>query len=195
MPYRVAGQVVHGDGAHVVLAKGDAVLMVREGESLEGGYRVESIGPDRVTLLYLPLGVRENLPVASTLSVDAESRPAQVRWEGPERVRKGDTFEVALKVTSAQSLDALPLQLAFDAKLLELVAVRSGGFFGAEGKFSYRVSPEGRVSVGASGPGRVASDAELVVFTFKPIRPAIAAELKLSSIVLQGSAYRTAIMP
>jgi hypothetical protein len=195
MPYRVAGQVVQGDAAQVVLAKGDAVLIVREGESLDGGYRVESIGPQSVTLVYLPLGVRESLPVASTLSVAAQSRPAQVRWEGPERVRKGDTFEVALKVTSEQSLDALPLQLAFDARLLELVAVRSGGFFGAKGKFSYRVSPEGYVSVGASGPGRVASDAELVVFTFRPIRPAIAAELKLSSLVLQGSAYRTAIMP
>jgi hypothetical protein len=104
----------------------------------------------------------------------------------PERVRKGDTFEVALKVTSERSLDA---------KLLELVAVRSGGFFGAKGKFSSRVSPEGYVSVGASGPGRLASDAELVVFTFKPLRPAIAAELKLSSLVLQSSAYRTAILP
>jgi len=205
MPYRVAGEVVHGEAAHVVLAKGDEVLLVREGESLEGGYRVEAIAADRVTLLYEPLGVRENLPVASALSLAAqppaqsasaaESRPAQARWEGPERVRKGDTFEVALKVTSEKSLDALPLQLAFDARLLELVAVRSGGFFGAKGKFSYRVSPEGYVSVGASGPGRVAADAELVVFTFKPIRPAIAAELKLSSVVLQGSAYRTAIMP
>jgi hypothetical protein len=205
MPYRVAGEVVHGEAARVVLAKGDEVLLVREGDSLEGGYRVEAIAPSGVTLLYEPLGVRENLPVASALSLAAqpasqsapaaESRPAQARWEGPERVRKGDTFEVALKVTSAQSLDALPLQLAFDAKVLELVAVRSGGFFGAKGKFSYRVSPEGHVFVGASGPGRVASDAELVVFTFKPIRPAIAAELKLSSLVLQGSAYRTAIMP
>jgi hypothetical protein len=209
MPYRVAGEVQHGESAHVVLAKGDEVLLVREGESLEGGYRVEAIAVDRVTLLYEPLGVRQNLPLASALDLAAqpaaqsaaqsapaaEGRPAQARWEGPERVRKGDTFEVALKVTSAQSLDALPLQLAFDAKVLELVAVRSGGFFGAKGKFSYRVSPEGYVSVGASGPGRVASDAELVVFTFKPIRPAIAAELKLSSLVLQGSAYRTAIMP
>jgi hypothetical protein len=159
---------------------------VREGEALDGGYRVESIEPQGVTLVYLPLGVRETLPVASTLSVAAAIRPAQVRWEGPERVRKGDTFEVALKVTSERSLDA---------KLLELVAVRSGGFFGAKGKFSSRVSPEGYVSVGASGPGRLASDAELVVFTFKPLRPAIAAELKLSSLVLQGSAYRTAILP
>lgn len=195
MPYRVAGELVQGKHARVVLAKGDAVLIVREGQSLEGGYRVESIDAHGVTLVYLPLGVREILPVASSLSVAAGSRPAHASWEGPERVRKGDLFEVALKVTSQQSLDALPLQLAFDAKLLELVAVRSGGFFGAKGKFSYRVSPEGHVSIGASGPGRVASDAQLVVFTFKPIRPAIAAELQLSSAVLQGSAYRTAIMP
>ena len=36
---------------HVVLSRGDAVCPVREGDTLEGGYRVESIAPDRVTLI------------------------------------------------------------------------------------------------------------------------------------------------
>jgi len=67
MPYRVAGQVAQGEGAQVVLAKGDTIFTVREGELLEGGYRVESIGPDSVTLFYVPLGLREKLPLDSTL--------------------------------------------------------------------------------------------------------------------------------
>jgi len=208
VPYRVAGQVVRGDGAHVVLAKGDAVLAVREGDTLDGGYRVESIAEDRVTLHYLPLGVRHNLAVVSTLGVDAPpartalaapepgaapvalaGRPAQLRWEGPREVRAGDTFNVALKVTSAQAVRASPLQLGFDAKLLEPVDVRAGGFF-ADGMFSYRVNRAGSIFVGASGKGAVATDAEILVVTFRPIRPGATAELTVSSLLLQGAAGR-----
>ena len=201
MPYRVAGQVVHGEMAQVVLAKGDQVLTVREGDSLEGGYRVESIAADRVVLLYEPLGTRDSLPVVSALAVDArqtapaassvppaaQPRAAQLRWEGPKQVRSGDTFDVRLKVTSAQPVRASPLQLSFDAKLLEPVNVRAGGFF-ADGMFSYRVNPGGSIFIGASGKGAVASDAEFLVVTFKTIGDAATAELKLSSLILQGAA-------
>jgi hypothetical protein len=208
VPYRVAGQVVRGDGAHVVLAKGDAVLTVREGDTLDGGYRVESIAEDRVTLHYLPLGVRHDLAVVSTLGLDAPpartalaapepgaapvalaGRPAQLRWEGPKEVRAGGTFDVALKVTSAQPVRASPLQLGFDAKLLEPVDVRAGGFF-AGGMFSYRVNRAGSIFVGASGKGAVATDAEIVVVTFRPIRAGATAELTVSSLLLQGAAGR-----
>ena len=201
MPYRVAGQVVHGEVAQVVLAKGDQVLTVREGEVLEGGYRVESIAADRVVLFYEPLGMRESLPVVSTLAVDAQQtapaassvppmaqpRAAQLRWDGPKQVRSGDTFDVRLKVTSAQPVRASPLQLSFDAKLLQPINVRAGGFF-ADGMFSYRVNPGGSIFIGASGKGAVASDAEFLVVTFKTIGDAATAELKLSSLILQGAA-------
>lgn len=65
MPYRVAGTVVHDGASHLVLAKGDRVLIVRAGDVLEDGYRVDSIGADSVTLVYLPLGLPEHLPLAS----------------------------------------------------------------------------------------------------------------------------------
>jgi hypothetical protein len=67
MPYRIAGQMVQGGAAQVVLAKGDRVLTVREGDTLEDGYRVEAIGPQGVTLLYVPMDIRETLPFASAL--------------------------------------------------------------------------------------------------------------------------------
>jgi hypothetical protein len=201
MPYRVAGQVVLGEGAQVVLAKGDAVLAVSEGDTLDGGYRVESIKKDLVTLRYLPLDVRHELAVVSTLGLSAppaqtalagetpSAAPAQLRWQGPKQVRAGDTFNVALKVTSAQPVRASPLQLGFDAKLLEPVDVRAGGFF-ADGMFSYRVNRAGSIFVGASGKGAVATDAEIVVVTFRPIRPGATAELTVSSLLLQGAAGR-----
>jgi hypothetical protein len=212
MPYRIAGQVVHDGTARVVLARDDRVLTVREGEMLDDDYRVESIMADGVTLVYLPLGVREQLFVTATMKLDTPtvatagaapvpartpeqpsaagasrpSRPAQLRWEGPESVQAGNNFNVALKLTSDQPVRASPLQLSFDAKLLEAVAVRPGGFF-SDGSFTYRVNPGGSIFVGASGTGGAAADAEFLIVTFRPIRSG-AAELKLSSLVLQGAA-------
>jgi hypothetical protein len=223
MPYRLAGQVVHDGAARVVLARDDRVIAVRAGDKLDDDYRVESITPEGVTLVYLPLGAREQLPVLGAMRLEtappavaiaaaapepaaaaAESRPAQLRWDGPERVRAGASFDVALKLTSDQPVRTSPLQLSYDAKLLEPVAVRAGGFF-AEGSFTYRVNPGGSIFVGASGAGAVAADAEFLVVTFKPIRSG-AAQLTLSSVVLQGdagraiaheapAAFRTAIIP
>lgn len=221
MPYRVAGKIVYEGGAHIVLAKGDRVFWASEGETLDDGYRVDAITPDRVTLTYVPLDVAQHIAVASSLANEAplrtsavaaatpvpgagEAGPAQLRFEGPGQVSAGRPFNVALKVTSGQAVRASPLQLSFDAKLLEPVNVRAGGFF-AGGNFSYRVGPAGSIFVGASGKGAVPADAEFLVVTFKPIRPGSTAELKLSSLILQGAtglaivhdqpaAFRTAIV-
>jgi cohesin domain-containing protein len=216
MPYRVAGQIAHDGSAHVVLAHGDRVFTVREGQTLDEGYRVESIRADGVTLVYVPLDAREHLAAAPTvLRVSPASaavaqvsksapaaetpvaagepravRPAQLRWEGPERVHAGSNFNVSLKLTSDQPVRASPMQLSFDAKLLEAVSVRPGGFF-SKGSFTYRVNPGGSIFVGASGTGEVPADAEFLIVTFKPIRSGTTAELKVSSLVLQGAAGRT----
>lgn len=213
MPYRVAGKLMHDGAAQVVLARGDTVVMVSEGDTLEGGYKVEAIRANSVTLLYVPLGVTQDLPVVSVL--DSESRVAQapapqpqpapapsqasapndkakLRWDGPARVRTGDRFEVALRMTSAEAVRSAPLQITFDANLLEAVQVRPGRFF-ADGTFSYRVNPGGSIFVGASGKGAPAADAELFIVSFKPIRPSEAAELRISALLLQGAAGRAVV--
>jgi hypothetical protein len=77
VPYRVAGKLVHGDRPQIVLAKGDAVFMVREGDTLEDGYRVVAIGRDHVSLLYLPLGVQETVSVTSAFVIDRKFPPAE----------------------------------------------------------------------------------------------------------------------
>ena len=148
--YRVAGQVSHDGVMEVVLAHGDRIFTVREGETLEDIYRIEAITPDAVTLVYLPLNERQQIPVAGlrletaapaavagsnaparapSAEPQTASRPAQLRWEGPKQVQAGANFEVTLKLTSVQPVRALPLQLSYDAKLLEAVAVRPGGLF------------------------------------------------------------------
>jgi hypothetical protein len=209
MPYRVAGKIVYEGGAHIVLAKGDRILWVSEGETLADGYRVDAITPDRVTLTYLPLDIAQHIAVVSSLASEAPARttavaaaapasgpaqagPAQLRFEGPGQVSAGKPFNVALKVTSGEAVRASPLQLSFDAKLLEPVNVRAGGFF-AGGIYSYRVGPAGSIFVGATGKGAVPADAEFPVVTFKPIQPGSTAELKLSSLLLQGAAGRAIV--
>jgi hypothetical protein len=210
MPYRVAGRVMNNGVTQIVLARGDGVLTVSEGDILDGTYKVERILADSVTLVYTPLDVREDLAVNSALAFD-ESRPAraavaaaapspagagssaqgpaQLRWEGPERVSAGSTFDVALRLTSAEAVRSAPLQLQYDAKVLEPVAVRAGGFF-SDGLFSYRVNPAGSIFIGASGKGATALDAEFLVVRFKPIGGAGTAELKISSLSLQDAAGR-----
>jgi len=220
-PYKVAGTLTQDGPKRVYLVKGDRVYEARQGDDLDDGYRVVSIAADHVVLLYVPLGKKEELPIASTLGVDVAqtappplpspatkatpvspaaaaissglgdpAKPAQLRWEGPERVRAGASFTVALRVTSDQPLRATPMQLRYEPELLEALGVRPGKFFG-EGNFSYRVSPDGSIFVGATGQGVTpGADAELVVVTFKPIKSGATAEVKLSSVALQGAAGR-----
>ena len=201
LPYRVAGRVVHDGAAHVVLAKGDRVLTVQQGDTLDDGYRVEAIGAQGVTLVYLPLNLPQQLPVTvaledakdvkpapATQQASADKRPARLRLEGPARTRAGDPFSVALKVTSDQAVRSAPVQLSFDAAALEPLDVRRGGFF-ADGIFSFRINPSGSIFIGAAGKGAIPADAEFFVVTFKPVR-AGATELKLSYVLLQGAAGR-----
>jgi cohesin domain-containing protein len=207
VPYRIAGEVTHDGAARVVLAQGERIFSVAEGETIDNVYRVESIKSDGVTLVYLPLNERQQVQVVgllldlslpgavagasarpSLVAADADGRPAQLRWEGPREVHAGANFDVTLKLTSAQPVRALPLQVSYDAKLVEPIAVRPGGLF-ADGRFTYRVGPGGSIFVGASTNDSAPADADLMVVTFRPIRSGDA-ELKLSSVALQGVAGR-----
>ncbi|HZM33158.1 MAG TPA: cohesin domain-containing protein [Burkholderiales bacterium] len=200
MPYRVAGRVMRGNVTEVVLAKGDTVLSVRIGDVLDDGYRVAAIEPEGVTLVYVPLDARQTLPISSSLGPEAApparaaagaaaGANASLRWEGPSEVRAGNPFDVVLRVTSPQPLRSSPLQLSYDAKLLEPVSVRPGGFF-ADGMFSYRLNAGGSIFIGAAGKGAVAADADIVIVSFRPLLPGTTAELKLSSVMLQSAAGR-----
>lgn len=65
LPYRVAGNVMREGVTTILLERGDSVLPVAAGDTLEGGYRVESIDADAITLLYLPLGTRQRLELSA----------------------------------------------------------------------------------------------------------------------------------
>ena len=223
LPYRFAGRVLRGGDEEVLLSKGEFVFPIKVGETLDGMYKVKSIGKNRIELVYLPLGSEDRIAISSALEVDPEpaptrlasapaapaepaapaapaagssapvgdGRPAQLRFEGPERVQAGANFTVALRVNTKETLRAAPMQLRFAPDVLEPVNVRPGKFFG-EGSFSYRVNPQGSIFVGAtSQPAAPGADAELVIVTFKPIKRGATAELSMSALSLQGVAGRT----
>lgn len=252
-PYRFAGRLVRGGQAQIFLSKGDSVVAVRQGETIEGGYRVETIGEEQITLTYLPLGKKETIPVFSalppagmraraapaqiasppkpvlalarpvasaspaaadnaaiviTVDLGGESKPAQLGWQGPDQVKLGTQFTVALHVTSAQPVRASPMQIKVNPALFETVAVKPGRFFAQGGRnFTYRIDPDGSIFIGASNSKPVPAEAaEFVVLTLKPLKPSPAAELSVASLSLHGPAgkviafaplvaFKTAITP
>lgn len=61
LPFRYVGQLEGKDGLVVFLARGSDLLSVKPGEQLDPNYRLETVTPERLTLVYLPLGERQTL--------------------------------------------------------------------------------------------------------------------------------------
>lgn len=75
MPYRVAGLLEFDGEVSIVLAREDRLYTVQEGDTLDGGYRVDSAEPGNVTLVYEALGVRQQV-VESAALASAPNRTA-----------------------------------------------------------------------------------------------------------------------
>ncbi len=121
-----------------------------------------------------------------------QNKPAQLFWQGPQQVKLGTQFEVALHVTSEQPVRASPMQIKMNSAVFETVSVKPGRFFDdREQSFNYRIDPGGTIFVGASSAKPApAADAEFVVLTLKPLKAAPAAELAIASLSLHGAAGR-----
>ena len=61
LPYRFAGRLVRDGTLQIFLARGDVAIPIKQGQILDGAYRVEAIGEDRVTLVYLPLNHKDSI--------------------------------------------------------------------------------------------------------------------------------------
>lgn len=119
----------------------------------------------------------------------ADSPRARMEWDGPANVRAGSLFSVALRMTSEVSVRVVPMQLRFDPELLELVSVRPGAYFGDGAHFGYHVNRPGSIRIGATAETPIpAADTELIVVTFRSLRPETVAELRISALELEASA-------
>lgn len=65
LPFTFMGRMIDGGQQIVFLVNGDRNLVVREGETFAGSYRVDKIDDQAVTLTYLPLRQKQRLAFAS----------------------------------------------------------------------------------------------------------------------------------
>jgi hypothetical protein len=246
LPYTFAGRLIHDGKLSLLLAKGDDVIAVKEGQTLDGVYKVESITQTQITLVYLPLNQKQTIPVITGLAATppspvaalgattpsgagasagaslpiptatvvappgapAAAKQATIAWTGPQQVKMGTRFDVTLRVSSSQPLQAWPMQLRIDPNHFQVVTVKPGKLPGApDPSFTYRMNPDGNIFIGASVQKPAASsDGELLALTLMPVKPAPSAEIAIASLTLQGAAgqvipydrpavFRTTITP
>ncbi|HKA42620.1 MAG TPA: hypothetical protein VKF40_11570 [Burkholderiales bacterium] len=63
LPYRYMGRLTEDGQTTVYLMRGDAAVVARAGETLDGSYRLERIADEAVEFTYLPLKQRQTLQV------------------------------------------------------------------------------------------------------------------------------------
>jgi len=216
MTYRFAGRLAQDGKLQIFVSKGDIPLVAKVGDNLDG-YVVESITANSIVLLYPPLGHKEQIFVPPGIPGDAaaaagpmvpfvapppspglaappkpQAGVARVLWDGPAQVKLGANFSVALRVDADQPVSGSPMQIRFDPSVLESIAVRPGKRFAAEAGrgFNYRINAEGSISVGATSASAANDDPEWLVLTFKPKKNATQAEVRLTSLDLQGPGGR-----
>jgi hypothetical protein len=71
MPYKFVGRLLQEGRLTVFLSKGDSVFPAKEGETLDGTYRVDAIRATQIDLVYLPLGQTQSVSIVFSLSVGA----------------------------------------------------------------------------------------------------------------------------
>lgn len=63
LPYTYIGKLIDGGKLSIFLSKQDRNFIIKEGDTLEGTYRVEHITPSNITLTYIPLNIKQNMQI------------------------------------------------------------------------------------------------------------------------------------
>ena len=88
----------------------------------------------------------------TSLQAAATGTNVQLRWQGPTRLRAGDTFALQLTLDAERQVMSIPLEIEFDPGVLQVVAVSEGDLLrrnGGQTQFTSRISPTGAVSINA----------------------------------------------
>lgn len=67
LPYTFAGRMLQDGQVYVFLARGDSVVTAKQGDVIDGVYRVDGVTESEVALTYVPLNQKQSLTVASSL--------------------------------------------------------------------------------------------------------------------------------
>ena len=134
LPFTYVGKLVEGGERSAVLARDQAIFVVRPGDSLAGRYRVEAVREEQVLLLNLEFGVVQPLAFSGPPLPGATPSPplakpkaiadddASLRLAGPSQVAVGEQFTLTVSLDAGAS--ALPdggsVEVRFDPKVLQL---------------------------------------------------------------------------
>jgi hypothetical protein len=66
-PFVYAGSYKDGPQEMVILLKGDQVLLVQQGETIDNAYRLDRIGPAGLVMTYLPMQLRQSIPISDPI--------------------------------------------------------------------------------------------------------------------------------
>lgn len=65
LPFTYGGRYTEGSNVFVFLNEGTRMHKVRQGDTVNASYRIETIAPAAITLTYLPLGMQQTLQTGS----------------------------------------------------------------------------------------------------------------------------------
>ncbi|WP_310565639.1 cohesin domain-containing protein [Hydrogenophaga sp.] len=130
---------------------------------------------------------RVGAPGAAAAAASSAANPAAaqpplptgltLQLKGPETVKAGETFTVAVHAASGIPLAGLPMDLRFAPDKLQVVGVSEGAYFRqspAASSFTHAVNAtEGRISVGllSNAEKGVAGEGDLVLLRLKALAP------------------------
>ncbi|MET3124363.1 general secretion pathway protein D [Oxalobacteraceae bacterium GrIS 2.11] len=85
----------------------------------------------------------------------AINSPLKLSWNGPTAVKAGQEIQLDLMIDTSITMRNLPMQIAYDPKMIEVVAVDDGGYFsrdGNQGNLSQTVDKNGgRIAIALGG--------------------------------------------
>jgi general secretion pathway protein D len=117
---------------------------------------------------------------------EAGDRPTATAfaWQGAPSTRVGEVISVELHFEGQAKLVTLPLSLAFDPKIFELVGIQTGSTFSREngGVVSSRVTSPGQVRITAIRPTGGAEAGTALVVQLKALEASAGSELALTSV-------------
>jgi len=66
LPFRYLGKIIDGDRTSVFVSRGDESYIIESGLRIDPLYQVGEVTETAVTFVYLPLGIRQTLPVPAS---------------------------------------------------------------------------------------------------------------------------------
>lgn len=134
---------------------------------------------------------RKMEPVAATPAAKEDRAAAQpatlagLTWQGAKEVKKGEEFQLALRLKADGGLRSLPFQMGFDPAVVRVLKVEEGEFFrqnNGQSSFTHHIDIEnGKIFVGAvrAGSDAVAGEESLALITFKAVKPITETSIRL----------------